>query len=518
MTIASPLPLDGAVSARRWRSPAAAYWLAAACLFGPAAYFYLVDPFGTWSPIRDVWHHIAVLRELMASPLAPSNPHVVSDAGSRYFGPIFVALAVVGRALGLDAWQAFGLGAVLSLALLALGTAGFARRYFVSPWAPLVLLLCLLFAWGLQPTSHVGFHNYRTFWVSAGYPASMLVGLSFLLWAEGLRLADGSDRPERGVLIVAALVATAVTTHQLGAGLALGGLALFTAFRTDVPDRRRWLVAAGAAAGLLAAKAWPYFDPYAILASAGDTKWQSPTLPPESLGTLFSAAGLAIVGLFGLYDRSTRRVDIPLSIGIAGLMLVWNLGRLADSPITHRLLPMIVLFLQIALAGLILRLVEHRRIPRPALALTAALLVCGYGMLKAAEPLIAEAARRDSHGDPLVALGAFENSIPPDAVFFADERVVYPIQSTGRRVASLPRPEPTVVDMPDRQAATARFFAPTTSNGERLALARRYGASFAAMSRAQTPAATQASLVELGPVSRFGTDMLVVRLPTETRQ
>src|SRR5690606_42143615 len=45
--------------------------------------YYLFDPFGFEHPGRDTWHHLAVLKELMASPFHPSNPHIPTGEPSR---------------------------------------------------------------------------------------------------------------------------------------------------------------------------------------------------------------------------------------------------------------------------------------------------------------------------------------------------------------------------------------------------------------------------------------------------
>jgi hypothetical protein len=496
-------------------SPAATYWLAVLLIFGPASGFYLLAPLGTESPLRDGWHHVAVLRELMHAPFSPLNPHVATSEPSRFFGPIQLALALTGRALGLDVWQVFGLGAVLSLLLFATGVAAFASRYLSDRWAPLILLLCLLFAWGTRAPSHTGYHNLRTLWVSAGYPASMLFGLGLLMWRTGLDLASAS----RGRLALgcglAALTALAVITHQLGAGFAIGGLGVFALFAPDASWRGRAAVAAAVAAGLLAAGLWPYFDVYALVASGGDPQWRSDTLPDDDAGLLLALAGFALFGLAGLRDPRTGRIDRTLALGLLGLVATWAAGTALASPVAHRLVPMIIFFLQIGLAAAIVR---HRQVVgrlHPAL-VGAGVVVAAFVLLKSLLPLVAEQARRARDGDPLAALTRLDAALPAGAILFADDDSVYPIQSTGHRVVSIPRPEPTVRDMAARQAATDRFFAPATSNGERLALARRHGATHAATSIEHGEPATRAAIAALGEPARYR-DIVIVALAPERR-
>ena len=178
-------------------SPGFCYILTSAALFAVWLGFYLFNPLGFDIPGRDTWHHAAVLRELMDAPFAPSNPHIPTDEPSRYFTPVAVLAALVGRVAGVSAYQLFGyVGAATCVGLIA-GCWVFARRYYSSPWAPLILLLTLLFAWGAQ-VGHTGLHTYATILGSAAYPATIALVLGLFTWATALRGLEIRDGPQFG--------------------------------------------------------------------------------------------------------------------------------------------------------------------------------------------------------------------------------------------------------------------------------------------------------------------------------
>jgi hypothetical protein len=149
---------------------------------------------------RDIWQHAAALRALIADLANPANPFVVADTGSRHFHPLWVGWAAVAQAAGLDVWDVLAGAAYLSMAVLGTGIYLFARALHSSPWAPLVVFLCLMLGW-ILPIQHTGFHAPATLLYAAAYPATYLVGLSFMLWGLVLR---SLDRPTLVVILGAA--------------------------------------------------------------------------------------------------------------------------------------------------------------------------------------------------------------------------------------------------------------------------------------------------------------------------
>ena len=65
---------------------ASAYFLGAAILAAVLLYT-LIHPVAVVSFQRDIWHHLAVLDELLRSPFFAENPHIASDDPSRSYTP-----------------------------------------------------------------------------------------------------------------------------------------------------------------------------------------------------------------------------------------------------------------------------------------------------------------------------------------------------------------------------------------------------------------------------------------------
>src|SRR3712207_9369704 len=102
--------------------PAAAAFVAvAALLFGWLASYSFGRPITVNLPNADIWQHLAAIGALIDDPVSPANPFVATGESSRLFGPYWWIMAVVARAAGLTPLQAYGLGAAVNLALLALG-------------------------------------------------------------------------------------------------------------------------------------------------------------------------------------------------------------------------------------------------------------------------------------------------------------------------------------------------------------------------------------------------------------
>ena len=117
-------------------SPLTAYVAASVMLVGLWVGYYVFDQFGFDSPGRDTWHHVAVLRELMAAPFAPSNPHIPTNEPSRYFTPIALIAAVIGKALGSSPFLLFGYMGAATCIGFVVACWSFGRRYYGSPWRP----------------------------------------------------------------------------------------------------------------------------------------------------------------------------------------------------------------------------------------------------------------------------------------------------------------------------------------------------------------------------------------------
>lgn len=186
--------------------PTCVYIVVAVLLLGSFAWFssynMLIQP-----SLRDIWQHAATLRALIGNLADPSNPFVASNEGTRHFHPFWVGWAAVAQSFGLSEWDVLKLAAYFSMALFGTGTFVFARSYHPSPWAPLVLLLTTLLDWTVS-IQHTGFHSPSTLIFSAAYPATALIGLSFILWAMTIRCLDNLKFTVLMVPISAVMFAT----------------------------------------------------------------------------------------------------------------------------------------------------------------------------------------------------------------------------------------------------------------------------------------------------------------------
>src|SRR5439155_18009629 len=118
----------------------------------------------------DYWEHTATLRALLDDPWHPPNPQLVSPATSPRFGPHYIAIAVFGRLLGLDAVQAAGVAAVTNVALFLAGIAVFFRLYFRDARASLYGLIVMLAGWW-RAWDYSNVYQLRVMFDVASYPS-----------------------------------------------------------------------------------------------------------------------------------------------------------------------------------------------------------------------------------------------------------------------------------------------------------------------------------------------------------
>ena len=501
-------PLQGSLHL----SAGAAYVAISAVLFSVWIGFYIFNPFGFDRPDRDTWHHVAVLRELIEHPFSPANPHIPTEESSRYFTPLYLAAALVGRLLGLSPYTLFGyIGAASCVGLVA-GCWLFARRYFASEWAPLALLLTLLFAWGVA-WGHTGYHNYATLLSHAPYPSTTALVLGLFCWAitlSGLQADRWSGVP---LVAIGAFTALVLLVHQLSGAMMVVGAGSLILFHPHADTRTKAVFLSSIGLGCLATLAWPYFNLLDVIGSTTDSRWR-PTLPhKDQLSTAFTAAGPALVGIVGFRKPQGGwrwEILLPALLFTGAYAGLYILG----SPIAHRVPPAIILFAQLGLVWFILghveRLGDKRKIAMAVLGIlvTAAALITGAARAK--DLLV-----RASAGSMASMAQSLAAHVPAGSVSFATENVVYPFQSTGRRVVSIPRPEPASPSLAERQVATDLFFHADTSLEEREQLATRWNASHIVFAEADLSPDVIRSLRALGQSRKFshGVEVIAISPP-----
>jgi hypothetical protein len=447
-------------------APTWIFWAMATLLLGSAAF---ASSSGLLSQPanRDIWQHAAALRSLIGDPVSPANPFVASAEGSRHYHPWWVGWAYLARAFGLTHWNVLALSAFASMAVFAGGVFLFARAYFRSAWGPLVLLLTLFMGWML-PIEHTGFHSPVTLMFGAFYPATLLIGLGFILWALTIRALQRS----RASFWIVPLTAFMFATHQLGAAIGVIGTACFTLCWGEATIKSRLIVLLSIAAGLLISALWPYHNPLWIIFNPGNSSWDG---GPNFYSPIYIVASLVptAVGLLGLLKVSVPGADRSVLLGVAVFAALYLAG-LSGVQIFARFLMPLVLFLHIGLAAFLLRIfTTHSRESsrKPWIAVGIILSFMHWAIfLNAYDELGVGAPER-----VYAAAGQLLRDVPDNYQVAALDLVAWPVVATGQKVLSVPWPEPMIHDLGERQAATKMLFDPALSKTTRLDHARKLG-------------------------------------------
>lgn len=463
------------------------YLVCATIIVLAISWVHLFAPVNVVSYERDVWHHTAVLNALLEAPFHATNPHIVSDAPSRSYMPWYVGLAVVGRWFGLDSQQLLGISAALSMLVVVIGIHLFARAYFGSPWAPLVLLAVTFGTW-IGPINHTGFHTLATMTFSASYPFAIVFGAGFVAWWLVLRGLRAPEAPWGTGVAIALITAFVFTTHQMQGGFDIGGMLTFALFHGRYPAARRAQLVLAVIAGLLISSLWPYYNPIALALIGGyysyvydaPIDWHDPAI-------VLRIFGLSVLGLGGLYDQHRKTWRLDLVLGTAGIAAAVVGAYLMGSWIVLRLLPLLVIFLQLGLTALVLDLPGRSegesawRWKAGLALLIGTIMIANVGT---AGRSFLSAHRFQAGASDLQALTwardikdsvrEIKRIVGAGKVVIADGITAYPIQADGMKVVSIPLPFPEVPDAPIRQAATLEFFDPATALARRCEILATY--------------------------------------------
>ena len=444
----------------------AAFIILATIILGTIAIIAATD-LSQESPNRDIWQHVAALRALMQDLAEPVNPFVMGEAGSRHFHPLWVGFAAFNLMFGLSVWDGLVIATYLSMMTLGAGIFLFARALFLDSWAPLLLLLTVLFGWGL-PLAHTGFHTAFTFLYGAAYPATFLIGLTFVLWAATI---NAFRQPMQAVILIP-LVAFMFATHQLGAVIAFIGVAGFVLGQPDVLFRRRAVTSVAVLAGLAISLFWPYHNPLTLILRPGNSSWEGGA---DFYGILYLLACLvpSIVGVLGLRSRQMR----PLAIALLLYCCVFAIGLIGPQ-IAGRFLMPIVLVLQIGIVSFLLDVTNNPNI----LSLRKKMLWCGVASFYSVQIGIFVIEIGSSGANQSAAeISTYQAAKELTADIADTEHVAafgitaWPIVGVGQKVLSVPWPEPVITDLATRQQAVLNLFDPIHTAGDRRALAQALG-------------------------------------------
>lgn len=509
---------------------ASAYFLGAAILAAVLLYT-LIHPVAVVSFQRDIWHHLAVFDELLRSPFFAENPHIASDDPSRSYTPWAVFIALIGGYFDLDAFGALALAGGITVFALLVSIFLFARRYWQSLWAPVALLFTLFATWGV-PVNHTGYHTLTTFVFSIAYPFGIVLAMGFFSWWLVLKTLAASSL---NIIYIAFLVALSFglfVTHQLQGLFAVGAAMGFALFAAEARIMRRLITVLALVCGLAASQYWWYFDPVAYILDPNvrkghnDERFLSYSL--ENSGLIFNTIGLAWFGLLGLRLKSLGRLRlelaIPLVVLAAGFIMLLGNGNW----VATRVMPFIVLFLQMGLVSYFFQPLSENRPPVVADVFRGCLItVMGFMLIINVQDAWQNYNRaqgfldsgditqqpRTWSPDILPAMAFAETLAPRGATAIAYRQTAFPVEASTLKVVSIPRLFAEVADMQERQSATETFFTAETDLATRCEILTRYDVSLIVYHGRWLDDPVQAELAILGTPTQVG-DLFFIEADT----
>jgi hypothetical protein len=476
----------------------------------------------TYSMWADYWEHSAALKQWLANLVDPGNPHLESSGSSARYIPPYFLLALLGSVLGLDAIELMAISAVVNYILVAVGLYLFAMIYFRNPWAPVTAFVVLFACWGV-PWIWSNLYELRSFFMTAAYPSTFVLGLSLISFWLTLSFMRGRVGFFMGLLGLLVLSAVMFLSHALTGVFAIAGCCLLALTDEDTPLGLRSLVTAVMLGGTLLAVVWPWFSVWdVILASSNsvdDRTWQNfggfdAMLQRARSGAWMHmffyprqfvvALGPALIGaplLFWLLLRR-RWLFIPAGAVVMAAPLVINVFY--QVALAHRFMLYLVFFLHLAIVWAVLELFDRRRAARLAherhagigaavravQALAIGCVILHVGLLvgdyqgrhlkHTLELVDKRAALPPGYDVPRLYRELTEN-LPDTAVVIGDARLTWPVPTFRGKVVALPENHENslVLDQFERADAVLRFIAPGTDAVERQAIAERYGATHA---------------------------------------
>lgn len=497
-----------ALLGRHWAS--ALFVLLALGLWGWVAWEAGYVRMVTWEGGADYWEHSATLHALIESPFHPRHPHLATHAGSPRFGPQFLLIALIARAVHWDALQAMTLSAVLNTLLFLCSIRAFFLSYFRHPLAPLYGLLVMFGGWW------IGFHYSNVYSLPvlfsvASFPSTTALGLTLLGFSVIVRLLRGELREPRLWLVAVGLWAAAVfIIHPLTAMMSISGALLLALAEPKPTWRLRFEVAGAVVVGLALSHFWPYFSPWVVLRGGhGEAaEWAEQSLQQaadlhvkrklhefyQPLRLLMSL-GLCNITVLCLPYFLLRRERWFVGLGALGMLLPFVGNIFVELPLGHRFVLLAIVYLQIGLVWLLLRLTPSfpdafRFVQRRALGIASAvvvaalLLVFSTHSVLVARALFRDARFRERRESPVVRnMRAFAEAAGPNAVVLASPLLSWPLPTFGPKVLALFHEDPLVPDAVERERLVKRFLSQAGTDADRRNILARYGVTHVLLNR-----------------------------------
>lgn len=458
---------------RRWRRGGLASrtaWLCAVLVVGLLALMAVRLP---W--VGDLGIHAATLQRLRHDLSSPGDPLVDADVPSPYYSPWMLLLAVGGKVAGLGVFGTLHVAAVVDLVLLVSGIRAFVRTLTARPAAVPLALLTVMLLYGWQLFTWSGFPGLTSLALCLAYPSTFAMGAMFHLWALTRRSLE-RERGLPGFLGLGLLLALILLSHQFTGVVTVLGLAGVVGGARPWPSRAVWLRMA--AAGVLAAAVlavWPYYSFFGLLGVGGLDAVHRPLY-----AHLVGRFGLLVLGVVALGLRFRRDRRDPLVILFVLGALLYTAGGVTGHYALGRVMPALFFSAQIALA------VEAadgreplvRRVLAPLAA--AGLLVGCWAQTGTLSYVLRPAAIPPPlrHAPTQHAWAAYTWILPHvaygDVIMTEDFQALRQAPAYGAFTVKPGWPDFFLPGQSRRAADTARYFAPGTSRGTRLALLREY--------------------------------------------
>ncbi len=494
----------------------------ATLLVGTISWIHILSPLNIVSYDRDVWHHLAVLNELIVSPLHANNPHVLTDDPSRSYTPWTVLLAVIGILLGLDAQQTLGVSALLTMLCFVSGIWLFARLYWDSPWAPFVFLVVIFATWG-RHFNHTGFYTLTTLTTSASYQFGIVWALGFWSWWLVLKAIRAERMTPTLAVSLTAIAWLMFITHQLQGAFAIGAMLTFAVFVEEVRVGRRLMVIGAILIGGILTKMWWYFDPidYVLLGEVHKGRlasdWRDPIL-------MVSLAGLTPLGIWGFYDQKKKHLRLDLLLGTLAIAIGFSVTWYMNKWVYLRIFPFLILFLQIGVTCLVVNWLPNlsnlnwKSLSTKQIITLSIIGMLMYGLCKNTYTAHLFSARIDSMlnridsgldgieaDDPdswsphiIESMQKIRREVEPNSVLLTHSRTAFPAEASHMKVVAIPRLFALVPDMLERQHANKEFFKENTSVARRCEIIKKYGVAGILFRHRWLPVTVQEQLKDYG--------------------
>ena len=458
----------------------------------------------------DYWEHSATLHALIENPFHPRHPHLAIDAGSPRFGPQFLLVALIARALHENALQAMTLAAALNMLLFLCGIQVFFRSYFRHPLAPLYGLLVMFGAWW-HAFHYSNVYELSVLFAVASFPSTTALGLTLLGFALTVRLLRGEVRRTKLWLLVLGVWAAAVfIIHPLTAMMSLSGALLLALAEPTASWRLRFQVALAVVVGCGLSHFWPYFSPWVVLRGGHgrSADWAEQSLQQaadlqvkrrlhlfyQPKGLLMTL-GLGCIPLLALPYFLRRRKRWFVALGTLSMLVPFVANMFVEIPLGHRFVLLAIVYLHIGMVALLLRmtpghsgtfrLLRNRYLGIVSGVLIAALLLFFFGHgVQVAQGRIDQARFLEGRESQLVRDMRNLASIAGDgAVVLASPALSWPVPTFGPKVVVLFHDDPLVPDAVERENSVRRFLGPAASDEERRMILARYGVTHVLLRR-----------------------------------